>query len=323
MGLARVRIRRSIGEMDSPVPASFASLRAFREAARHGGFQAAARALSLTPSAVSHQIRTLEMTLGVQLFDRGTRSVRLTETGAKLFAEIDAGFTLIAAALDRARSQAPQKVKVSALASFTQHWLVPRLSRFEAKHPGIALQIESTNSLANFERDGVDVAIRNLTAPTPGLAARKLIDVEPVVVCAPGLGLKAPSDLARVTLIHISPRTEAWSRWLEAADLKGLKPRGNLIVDTIPAALEAAAVGQGAALAWAPLVWDAPAAYRLVAPFPSPPGLGAAYYVLCPRAARAHSATSAFIDWLVAEMTADRRRLARLNSQNRSGSAHL
>jgi LysR family transcriptional regulator, glycine cleavage system transcriptional activator len=297
--------------MNSPMP--FAALRAFREAARHGGFQAAARALSLTPSAVSHQIRGLEAALGVSLFTRGTRSVRLTETGAQLFAELDAGFAQIAAALDRARGQAAQKVKVSALASFTQHWLVPRLARFEARHPGIALEIETANALANFETDGVDVAIRNLSAPTPGLAARKLIDVEPVVLCAPSLKLKGPADLAGVTLIHIAPRTNAWPNWLAAAGLAGLKAKGSLIVDTIPSALEAAAAGQGVALAWAPLVWDAPAAARLVVPFASPPGLGAAYYTLCPRPARAHAATGAFIEWLVAEMAADRRRLAKLH----------
>lgn len=307
--------------MNSPVPVSFAALRAFREAARRGGFQSAALALSLTPSAVSHQIRALEKSLGVQLFHRGARSVRLTAPGAELFAGVDAGFARIADALESVRIGRPQRVKVSALASFTQHWLAPRLGSFEAKHPGIGLEIESSNTLANFETDGVDVAIRNLAAPTPGLVARKLIDVAPLVLCAPGLGLTKPADLARVTLIHIAPRTDAWPKWLAASGLGGLKPRGHLTVDTIPAALEAAAAGQGAALAWAPLVWDTPAAARLVAPFASPTGLGAAYYVLCPRAARARAATAAFIDWLTAEMTADRRRLSRLHRKRCEWSA--
>lgn len=301
--------------MDSRIPVSFSALRAFREAAQRGGFQAAAQALSLTPSAVSHQIRSLERSLGVQLFERGVRSVRLTEIGAQLFSGLDAGFTQIADALEQARAGSGLQVKVSALASFNQHWLVPRLSRFEARHPSIALEIESANGLANFETDKVDVAIRNLTAPTPGLAARKLIDVTPVVLCTPGLGLHEPADLARVTLIHVSPRVDAWSKWLSASGMGDLKPRGNLIVDTIPAALEAAAAGQGAALAWAPLAWDAPASTRLIAPLPTPPGLGAAYYVLCPRAARARTATAAFIDWIVAEMAADRPRLSRLHRE--------
>jgi LysR family glycine cleavage system transcriptional activator len=313
--LARARIRRSIGEMNSPMPTSFAALRAFREAARRGGFQAAAQALSLTPSAVSHQIRRLEGALGVSLFVRGTRSVQLTAVGTQLFADLEIGFGQIGSALERARAQAAQKVKVSALASFTQNWLAPRLARFEVRYPDIALEIETANALANFETDGVDVAIRNLSVPTPGLAARKLIDVEPVVLCAPSLKLKAPADLARVKLIHIAPRSSAWPDWLAAAGLGGLKAKGSLTVDTIPSALEAAAAGQGVALAWAPLVWDAPASARLVVPFVSPPGLGAAFYALCPRAARAHAATSAFIDWIVAEMASDRRRLAKLHRE--------
>jgi LysR family glycine cleavage system transcriptional activator len=304
--------------MDSPVPTSFAALRAFREAARRGGFQAAAQALSLTPSAVSHQIRRLEASLGVPLFVRGVRSVQLTEAGARLFADLEVGFAHIASAMERVRGQAGRKVKVSALASFTQHWLAPRLARFEVRYPDIALEIETANTLANFETDGVDVAIRNLTAPTPGLAARKLLDVEPIVLCAPHLKLKAPADLANLTLIHIAPRTNAWPDWLAAAGVAGLKAKGNLTVDTIPSALETAAAGQGVALAWAPLVWDAPAAARLVVPFASPPGLGAAYYALCPRSARAHAATSAFIDWLAAEMAADRRRLAKLHRERSS-----
>ncbi|MDX2238987.1 MAG: LysR substrate-binding domain-containing protein [Hyphomonadaceae bacterium] len=307
--------------MNSPSPVSFSALRAFREAARTGGFRSAAQALSLTPSAVSHQVRSLERQLGAPLFTRGARTVALTPAGAALYAQLDAAFRQIEAALVSVRARGPRTLNISALASFTQTWLLPRVSRFEAQRPGIMLAIETLNRLADFEADGVDVAIRNLRAPPPGLFARKLIDVAPVVLAAPSLGLRAPADLAGATLIHIAPRIEAWPQWLAAAGVPGLAPSRNLTVDTIPAALEAAAAGQGVALVWSPLAWDTPAAARLEAPFVSPPDLGAAFYVVCQRAARADADIAAFIDWICAEMASDKRRLMRLARLRERGPA--
>lgn len=268
--------------------------------------------MGVTPSAISHQIRGLEAALGTALFVRGVRSVTLTAQGAALYAEIHAGFARIEQALARTRAGARQQIKVSALAFFTQYWLAPRLADFEAAHPNIAIAIDTTNRLADFESDGVDVAIRNSEAAAPGLIARKLLDVRPLVLCAPSLALRTPDDLARCTLIQIAPRADAWARWLDAAGLRGLAPRRMLSFDSMPAALEAAAAGHGVALVWDPLAWDAPMAARLVCPFASPQGIGAAYFLVYPRRNRDQPAVAAFTAWIVAAMAKDKKRLARL-----------
>src|SRR5215813_1070820 len=99
-------------------------------------------------------------------------------------------------------------LRVSALPLFTSAWLIPRLADFEARHPDITLAIETTNRIVDLERDGVDVGIRNLRKPTPGLTVRKLLDVRSVPLVARKLApsLKQPRDLAAHTLIHVSAR---------------------------------------------------------------------------------------------------------------------
>lgn len=311
--------------MVSSVEPAFAALRAFQEAARAKSFQEAARVLGVTASAVSHRIRGLEADLGAPLFTRQTRSVALTPLGAQLLSDIEPGFRSISDAVACARRQGQDAhLKLSALAFITNHWLIPRLARFEARHPGLAIEIESANRLADFETDGVDVAIRNMAGPSAGLMARKLIDVRPEVLCAPALlegkkALRSPADLIAHTLIHVAPRQTAWSEWLAAAGHAGLKSAGDLVFDNVPSALEAAAAGRGVALAWAPLVWDSPASDRLIAPFPPVKGPSAAYFVVWRRADQAKAKVRAFVDWITAEMTADRRRLARLDLARRHG----
>jgi LysR family transcriptional regulator, glycine cleavage system transcriptional activator len=288
------------------------ALASFREAAARGSFRAAAAALGTTPSAVSHQIRQLEATLGSPLFTRGARSVALTPCGAVLAGHTARAFAALEAAVAEARAAgAETRLRVSALPLFTSAWLIPRLARFEAAHPGISIDIETTNRMADLERDNIDVAIRNVEVLTPGLAGRKLLDLRAVPLCAASLARQfdRPEALADATLIHISARPDGWSQWLGAAGLPALTPRRNLSFDTIPAALQAAARGHGVALGIAPLVWDAMPP-GLVVPFPPLAVSAGAYFAVYRRADRARAMVGAFIDWLVAEMNTYRTRAA-------------
>lgn len=284
------------------------ALRAFHAAGRLGSFQAAARALGVTPSAISHQIRGLEEWLGTPLFTRGARRIELTKAGRALLRDTDGAFARIAGAAKRLKVSGGKQLRVSALPLITGAWLIPRLHRFEAKHPGITLEIETTNTISDLDRDGVDVAIRNLRAPTPGLAARKLLDVSGVPVCAPKIAaaLKKPRDLAQQTLIHISARPDAWPAWLKSAGVAGLKAKRDLSFDTIPAALDAAARGHGVALGMHPLIWEAPVTKDLVAPFPTKIGSGSSYYVVHRKADGGRAEVKAFVDWITKEMAAFR-----------------
>lgn len=300
--------------MSRPALPPLAALRAFEAAARLGSFRDAAAELGVTPSAVSHQVRALETWLGAVAFTRSVRAVELTPIGAAFAAETSAAFARLAEAGARARAAAQDtRLRISALPLFTTAWLTPRLERFQAKHPDLALEIDTANRLADFARDDVDVAIRNVYAPTPGLVARKLFDLTATPLCAPEIAemVRTPADLARATLIHISARRAGWPEWLAHAGVPGLKPRGGLSFDTIPAALEAAAQGRGVLLGLMPIVWEAPIARRLVKPFATPPITAGSYFLVHRREDGARPAVRAFADWVAAEARADRRRAGR------------
>jgi LysR family glycine cleavage system transcriptional activator len=286
------------------------ALRAFVAAGSHGSFQSAARELGVTPSAISHQLRTLEAWLGTPLFTRTARQVTLTAKGRQFLRDVESAFGKIRVSAARVRGTGKKTtLRVSALPLFTSAWLIPRLADFEARHPEISLAIETTNRIVDLERDGIDVGIRNLRSPTPGLWVRKLIDVRAVPLCARKLtqganALKRPRDLSQHTLIHISARPESWREWLKAVGLAELKPKRELTFDTIPAALEAAALGHGVTLGMHPLVWEAPAAAALVVPFAPKTAVESSYYLVHRKTDGSRAEVKAFVDWLTGEMAA-------------------
>jgi LysR family glycine cleavage system transcriptional activator len=285
------------------------ALRAFAAAGEVLSFQEAARELGVTPSAVSHQIRMLEEWLAMPLFTRMARRIALTPAGKRFHREVGAAFDGIAASAARLRTTKRTRLKISALPLITNVWLIPRLAAFEAKHPEISLAITTENRVADFEKDNIDVGIRNLRAPTPGLFARKLLDIKLVPLCARKLAtgaqpLKQPRDLAHHTLINVSARPEGWTHWLKAVGLAGLKPKREITFDTVPAALEAAARGYGVTLGMHPLVWESPAIGSLVVPFMAKVDADASYYVVHRKADRSRPEIRAFVEWISAEMAA-------------------
>lgn len=309
----------AVARPDQP---AFSTLRAFAAAARHESVRQAADELGVTPSAVSHQIRTLEDWVGAALFVRGQRRVRLTPLGRTLFRRVNAGFEAIARAVAKARSGTRDaSLRVSALPLFTSVWLIPRLERFhrvcEKAGTEISIDIDTTSSLADFDRGEVDVAVRNLLQPAANLISRKLLDLNAVPLCAASVAqrLSRPDDLAAATLIHLSARPEGWQRWLDACGLSHIKARRNLSFDTVPAALDAAAAGRGVILGLDPLVWDAPVAARLVIPFRTRRVSAGAYFVVYRTGDRSRRAVALFTNWLLGEMRADAGRLA-INSRN-------
>src|SRR6516162_10117917 len=136
------------------------ALRAFEAAARHLSLTQAARELSVTPGALSHQIRGLEELLGVKLFERRVRSIALTSAGKQLYPGLHTGFGHIhdaVASLSRANED--RVLVISTPPGFTSKWLAPRLYRFATAHPEIDVRVSSSLNNANFTTDGVDAAI--------------------------------------------------------------------------------------------------------------------------------------------------------------------
>jgi LysR family glycine cleavage system transcriptional activator len=266
-----------IHPLDAPDPRAIpplAALLAFERAATQLSFRRAARDLSLSPSAISHQIRGLEEQFGTRLFVRGARSVRLTDDGARYLAKVSAALaTLQEASRDmlRQRGQASGELWISSLPFFTSAVLLPALPEFKRRHPQLTLRIEATHQYADFSGSRVDVAIRYGREHATGLKVEPLVEVRGLAVCTPALvkgGLRTPADLSREVLIHVTSQPRAWPAWLKEAGLPNLTPRGHLWLDSVPAMLEAAEHGLGVALAMAPLIKVRPGfGKRLVAPF--------------------------------------------------------
>ncbi|MBN3738941.1 MULTISPECIES: LysR substrate-binding domain-containing protein [Burkholderia] len=209
------------------------ALRTFEAAARHLNFSRAADEVGLTPAAVSHQIKEIEAQLGLELFVRTSRSIRLTPAGAVLVAAAADALAGLRHATARARRIARERaeLRVSVGARFATHWLLPRLPRFKAAHPALELTFDITDRLRDFDGDDVDVAIRFGTGRYRDACVQRLFGTSVVAVCSPALvsagpALRKPRDLLRHTLCHADCEVDGvtwprWSAWMAAAGVDG------------------------------------------------------------------------------------------------------
>lgn len=290
--------------MGRPLP-SLNALRAFEAAARLGSFTRAAEELHVTHAAVSRHVRGLEARLGVLLFRRLHKAVVPTEAGRRYQARLTEAFDRIVAATEEIAADARERLTLSVEPGFATRWLVPRLGRFYAGHPGIELDLDPTTRIADFRREPVDLAIRFGPGGWPDLAAVKLADAMAFPVCSPALlaagpPLARPADLAGHTLIHDESR-RWWATWLEFAGAPEVDAgRGPMLRDA-SLVLDAAAAGQGIALGDDLLAGDDLAQGRLVSPFAWRQPVGA-YWLVWPGRRKPGPAAEAFRDWLLTEL---------------------
>ncbi|TGQ74764.1 transcriptional regulator GcvA [Mesorhizobium sp. M00.F.Ca.ET.186.01.1.1] len=291
------------------------ALRTFEAAARHLNFTRAADELGLTPAAVSHQIKEIEDQLGLVLFTRTSRIIRLTEAGSVMFdASIDA-LDLLNRAVSRARkmTRGTALLKVTLDAQFATKWLMRRVDDFRHQRPGIELRFDITYDVRDFERDDVDIGIRFGTGKYPGLCAHRLFDNIIIPVCSPALlasgpPLKEPRDLFRHTLAHIEWSRQGvtwpnWSMWMQAAGVDDFDDSRTLVFGSSTDATQAALEGNAVALADFAMVANDLSQGRLVRPFE----LGIkvapefAYFLVYPEAVKEDARIVAFREWLLDE----------------------
>lgn len=295
--------------MNNRLP-SLSGLRAFEAAARHLSVTLAAGELNVTPGAVSLQIRDLEQSLGVRLFDRLPRRLKLTEDGEGYFKAMRSAFRLMREATDELLARArPTTLSISCTPTFAAQWLVPRLPNFEERLPGVDIRISASNRLVDFARDGVDIAIRHGFGRYEGLVSERLLDDDLLPVIAPALRetipLDTPADLARHVLIHDVHRQD-WRLWLEAMGVTDIDAmRGPVFTDS-NGAVEAAKAGDGVALVRLSLVAREIQERRLIAPFSRGVSTGLAYYIVYPPGALDRPAVTALRQWLTQEARAVR-----------------
>jgi LysR family glycine cleavage system transcriptional activator len=279
-----------------------AALKAFEAAARLGSFSRAAEETHVTHGAVSHQVKALEELVGVPLFARNGRRVALTADGKALADRIRAALRDIGEAIESAgRRDRSNQLTVSMLPSFAARWLMPRLGRFMEKHPDIAVNVHASLELADFERDGIDMAVRFGRGGWPNVEAEKLMDDERFPVASPRLNrgrLPArPADLAKFRLL--STDDEPWVPWFKAAGVKLPEPEGPIFNDAAMM-VQAAVDGRGIAYARRSITQGDLAAGNLVRLFDIAVKSEGSYYLVWPKG-RVPAKVLAFRDWIFAE----------------------
>lgn len=304
--------------VDSRIP-PLNALKAFEAAARRLNITRAAEELSVTPGAISQQIRILEQHAGAPLFHREGRQIALTELGAELYPLLHDGFDYLKRAGDLLyRPNRRHALAISVPPSFAAKWLAPRIARFSAAHPEVEVWMSADMRLADVGGGRVDVAVRYGRGDYTGVRSERLLTADVTPVCSPALltgahPLKRPADLARHVLIHLrpgdleEPRPD-WPAWLAARKLDQIDASAGPRFDQTALAIEAAAHGQGVVLAPYAFVADDLASGRLVAPFADGTlATELAYHVLTRRSGVSEPARS-FVRWMKTEIQAAEQR---------------
>ena len=283
------------------------TLASFEAAARHLSFSKAADELHVTHGAVSRAVRHLEDHLGVPLFLRSTRSVSLTPGGSLYAAQVRESLDQLAAATALAKGSDTKGVlAISTLDSFAGKWLMPRLFRFRSLHESIDVRLSTSERLADFVNDGIDIAIRYGRGQYSGLTAELLMQEDVFPVCSPKLlegphPLRSPADLAHHPLIHDEFHID-WPTWLRSVGIEGIDAHRGLRFHSSEHSVQAAVLGDGVVLGRSALVSDDLTAGRLVKPFALSMPAQLAYYVVYPPRALQRFKVKAFRDWIFTEV---------------------
>lgn len=263
------------------------SLKAFEAAARLESFSRAAEELFVTHSAISHQIRSLEADLGMALFKRDGRRISLTERGRRYAEQIRSSLFDIASATESIRScDRERRLVISLLPSFAARWLTPRIGRFIELYPELDIELQSTNTITDFNRDDVDVVLRFGDGNYSGVFVEPLLDEVFFPACAPtfngGKLPETPADLAGVTLLRHD--YEMWSSWFLAADLEGwVEPRRGVLYQDASQLIQASMDGQGVGLVRRSLAMQEVINGRLVRLFEIDAVSPWTYWFICPQ----------------------------------------
>ena len=289
------------------------ALCAIEAVARLGSVTRAANELSLTQSAVSHNIRLAEEALGIVLFRRDTTGTVVLPRGEMLGSAIYEGLSEIADAIAKVRrNDAGSSLTVSILPGFAIKWFFPRLIRFDEANPKVELSILATANLADFDAGESMVALRYGTGNYPGLHVDCLFAEDMFPVCAKDYTAKnsrpltCATELPNHTLIHddiwpLLQTVPGWRAWLDAQGHPEVPAETGRHFSQSNLSIEAAAAGLGVCLGRSPLVLDDLLEGRLVRPFGDAEPTGYSYYFVCPPQALNIPKVAKFREWLLTE----------------------
>jgi len=293
-------------------------LRTFEAAGRRLNFSLAADELNVTPGAVSRQIKVLEDFIGLPLFERGHREVRLTQAGEAYLSAITDAFDRIEAATRRVTERRQRRsLHIWCSMTFAMRWLVPRLPAFHRDFPDRDVLFTTSLRQVDFSSGDVDVAMRLGPGNWPGVVAHELVRTELTPVCSPALiatrgPLNRVEDLAGHTLLQSIHRPNDWKFWLRAAHVNVIDADHGAKFESSSLAYQAAIEGMGIAMGQRALIADDLALRRLVAPFDLVVEDQTGFYLLYPEQTAQAPHLTVFRDWVLEEARKDSERLRQM-----------
>lgn len=286
---------------------SIAALQALEAVDRLGSATAAAEEMSLTQSAVSRQLKSLEEQLGVTLLNRASKRLTLTHAGAAYLADIRVALQKIAqASLNLQSNPSGGTVNLTILPTFGMRWLVPRLPRFAEAHPDITINLTTRLSPFSFGEQPFDAAITFGSGDWPETRKMWLKTEHVLPVAQPAFlereTLTTGHDLMRLPLLHIQHRPRSWQRWFATLGIDA-GPLPGMVYDQFPTIVQAAVHGLGIALLPDFLIQQELKDGRLKIAIDGPPQSLGDYWLVWPDEDRNNRSLAAFREWLGDEVT--------------------
>ncbi|MBT8135663.1 MAG: LysR family transcriptional regulator [Gammaproteobacteria bacterium] len=285
---------------------SLRALRTFSIAAEHESFRVAGEELFITASAVSHQVKSLEEELGEQLFERTSRSLRLTETGRSLYAEIAPLMRQIDEVVARYKKGGValrSSVRISVQPFFANEYFVPRLQEFNAAHPDIDIQVGASDESSEKHPADADLSIRLFRSAPQGLVSDLLFPLRLVPAGSPelarGVKVRNKTIVSEFPIIIHDTRPQAWKRWSAASGISLPEDARVTRLDTMTAAARAAERGVGAAMMPVGLGDKWFESGGLVRLFDYELQTDVSYYLVCPGDRAADPAVSTLRSWIL------------------------
>lgn len=301
---------------------SLNALKAFEATARQESFTKAANELCVTQGAVSQQVKSLEVELGIRLFRRERQRLVITEAGRAYLEVVRDAFDRLAMGTEHLlQRQKSGTLTITTSPNFAAKWLVHRLGRFSEAHPGIDLRVSASVQHIDFAREDIDLAIRHGDGQWPGMHVTRLCAEELFPVCSPKLlsgrgALCSPRDIKRHTLLHTND-TDGWAHWLARVNVNGVDFKRGIVFNQASMTIDAAVDGQGIALARTALAAADLLSGRLVRPFQQTLETPYAFWIVCPKSSADLPKISTFRAWLLTEAADNTRRIAEMSSRTR------
>jgi DNA-binding transcriptional LysR family regulator len=280
-------------------------VQAFAAVARAGSVVGAAQELAVSASALSHLVRQLERRVGVPLFVRAGRGLKLTPDGEHLAAEVVPALRNITEAL-AGFTRRGTELRISTLSTFAVRWLIPRLNRFQSRHPDIELFLSTSTRAVDLGVETFDCAIRFGRGDWGDVAGDALYREDLVPACNPewlrDRGVRSLKDLRRVKLLHARARRQDWHRWLAAQGVSGIDTAAGPVFETRDLAIQAAIARMGMAIVDPRFIEAEIAAGQLVMPFEQRLPLDTGYWLVWRPGRESGRPLAAFRRWLADEL---------------------